>query len=123
MNHNKSKAWYQGYHDGVRIDQAIRWFFRVMHESFAHNPYGLGARWYWFIITAMLTFGLGNTANGLVKASGLSRPTLGGQMFEGLQGLCAALPIAWMMPTFLFPALIANIDQQYAAMGVKIEKD
>jgi hypothetical protein len=114
-NMHTNKPWWHGYYKGVRIDQVVLYCFRVTNQSFAHNPYGLGPFNYWLILMAMALYVALNFGAGYMSASEVDR-----RFIELLKGVCASIPVVWMYMLLLYPALIANVRDQYAAMGHEI---
>ena len=127
--------WYQGGYKGVRLDKAIRYHGITMREAFRSNPYGLNARWYFFIILAYFAFMYGNLLLGYAetrekqKRAGLQQRSLKDDSHKEerlhlwiplLKGWVASFPVVWMSTLFFFPPLIANAREQMAAMGLEM---
>lgn len=99
---------------GAPIDDAILYCIRRSNAHFKNNPYGLSSAPYWAIAVSMLLWSLTNLVNGFLD---------GFQVYQEhpkvkcLTGFMGALPGVWMFILFLKPALIANVKDQYAAMG------
>jgi hypothetical protein len=91
----------------------------MIHESFCDNPYGLSGFFYWVIVFAFLTFMGGQIAVGMVDA--MNTDNEGQFWLPVFKGALAALPVVWMLTMFLFPALLANRQEQYAAYGHQID--
>jgi hypothetical protein len=105
----------------VRIDRALMWHIRMIHESFCDNPYGLSGFFYWLILFAFLFYMAGNIMIGMVDA--LDAADKEGSRFwlPVFKGALTALPVVWMLTMFMFPALLANRQEQYAAYGHEID--
>jgi hypothetical protein len=91
----------------------------MIHEEFCDNPYGIPGHLYWIVVASMLVFMVGNILLGFLDSYGA------GEEFDELrpllQGALNAMPVVWVMTTFLFPALIANRSAQYAAFGHQVD--
>jgi hypothetical protein len=113
--------WYCGGYRGVRIDRALIWHIRMIHESFCDNPYGLSGFFYWLILFAFLFYMFGNIMVGMVDALDTLENGKGRFWLPVFKGALAALPVVWMLTMFMFPALLANRQEQYAAYGHQID--
>ncbi|KAF2832111.1 hypothetical protein CC86DRAFT_366003 [Ophiobolus disseminans] len=106
--------WYKGGIGGVRIDRAVRYFYANAYETFAHNPYNVPAEWFFLMMLAMILFIGGNFAMGALKAmEGL-------RFYPLVEGILGGLIILWVLPLFLFPPLLANTREQFAAQGLPL---
>jgi hypothetical protein len=94
---------------------------RILHESFRTNPYGLGAKWFWFILLAQILFLLGNVGGGIVDALNSLGDDNANHWLPVIKGGVSALPVVWMLTMTLFPPLIANVKDQFAVFGYKID--
>jgi hypothetical protein len=114
---HKYVPWYRGGWDGVPIHKAVKFHYEFWRESFRLNPYGLSHGWYLFILLSQLCFLLGNllvgTADGVLGARKGERHA----WVSVVRGGVASLPIVWMFTLFLYPPLIANVKDQFSAMG------
>jgi hypothetical protein len=109
--------WYLGGYEGVRIHKAVRFHMKFWRESFRSNPYGLNAKWYLFIMFSQLAFLLGNIMMGTAEAMDRYKAEEKHVWAPILRGAVAGLPIVWMFTLFLYPPLIANVKDQFTAMG------
>jgi hypothetical protein len=104
----------------VPIHKAIKFHYEFWRESFRLNPYG----WYLFIMCSQLAFLFGNILMGTADAVTSLRN--GGGRHEWVtvvKGGVAALPIIWMFTLFLYPPLIANVKDQFSAMGYNYDDE
>jgi hypothetical protein len=91
---------------------------KAAHEGFRKNPYGLGARWYWFLVFCQLTFMFGNIMGGLVDAwENVGNDDKRYHWIPVLRGGISALPAVWITTLFIFPPLIARAKEQYYTQG------
>jgi hypothetical protein len=117
----KHVPWYHGGYKGVRIDKAIMHHLRILHESFRTNPYGLGAKWFWFILIAQVLYLIGNIVDGIGDAIISLQDPNACHWLPVIKGGVAALPVVWMLTMTLFPPLIANVKDQFAVFGYEID--
>jgi hypothetical protein len=115
-----NKPWYRGYINGVRIDKFIIFHPHLLDAKFAHNPYGIPSPLYWFILAAMMGNMIGHLVLGFLRGVVDADNRLARAGVEVFGGFVSALPMVWMASLFMFPALIANVQDQYAVMGHKI---
>ncbi|KAH4004802.1 hypothetical protein HBI13_026800 [Parastagonospora nodorum] len=99
---------------GAPIDDAILYCLRRSNAHFKNNPYGLSSAPYWAIAVSMLLWSLTNLVNGFLDGFEVYAKY---PKAKCLTGFMSALPGVWMFILFLKPALIANVKDQYAAMG------
>lgn len=118
--------WYKGGVSGVRLDKWIKYNYHMLREVFRKNPYNLPAGLYLLMMLSMLTFLFGNIISGYMDAwkEHEKRGTEGYRDWHPwlalLKGIIASLVIVWIFPLFLFPPLVANVEQQFAAHGLPI---
>jgi uncharacterized membrane protein len=93
----------------------------MIHEEFCDNPYGIPGHLYWIVVASMLIFMVGNILLGVFDSLGSSIAGEFDQVRPLLQGALNAMPVVWVLTTFLFPALIANRREQYAAFGHEVD--
>lgn len=122
----KSKLlWYIPSIQGVTVPEAIAYPFSLVNEEFKHNPYGIGARWFWLVMAAAFTFWFGHIAVGTVESAFEAfapnkRYPIAKGLLPVLKGWLSGLPVVWMIIAFCFPALIANLEDQLRAVGVHV---
>ncbi|KAH7077213.1 hypothetical protein FB567DRAFT_596394 [Paraphoma chrysanthemicola] len=111
------KPWYCGYYKGVRFDKVIRHYYVRMRENWRSNPYGIGALLYLSMLVSYCLFVVGNVLAGVLEGRKQREEQAGNGGLPILKGVLAAMPVTWMLPIFLFPPLIANVNQQFEAHG------
>lgn len=120
--------WFEPSYKGVRFTTFVAHHFRVINEQFKHNPYGLGAGWFWVVMAAAFSFIFGHITIGALEAIGLGG-VIGRNngdfiikvLVPVLRGAMNGLPVVWMLIAFCFPALIANLQDQFYALGLDVE--
>jgi hypothetical protein len=107
--------WYKGGIKGVPAHKAVWYCCKLVWETFANNPYGLSPVAYLIAGSAMLAVLYGNFILAVIKGyQDESWLTFFGCLVNGLV-------VFWSFPFFLHPALIANVQQQYAALGLPVD--
>jgi hypothetical protein len=101
----------------VRLDNLIPYYCRLLRETWRTNPYGIGAWLYFIMLVAYTVFVLGNIIVGFLEGKKQRETREGNGVLPVLKGVLAAMPVAWMLPIFLCPPLIANVQDQFAAHG------
>ncbi|KAH7402019.1 hypothetical protein DE146DRAFT_754627 [Phaeosphaeria sp. MPI-PUGE-AT-0046c] len=123
--------WFEPSYHKIRLTTFVAHHFRIINEQFKHNPYGLGAGWFWVVMAAAFSFIFGHIMLGTIEGLTLGNwmPGLGFGMRSAilkvlvpvLRGAMNGLPVVWMLIAFCFPALIANLQEQFYALGIDVE--
>jgi hypothetical protein len=107
--------WYKGGIKGVPAHKAVWYCCKLVWETFANNPYGLSPVAYLIAGCAMLAVLYGNFILAVIKGAQAE------SWLRFFECLVNGLVIFWSFPFFLHPALIANVQQQYAAFGLPVD--
>ena len=113
--------WYIPHIRGVKLSTAIAHQFDLVNQHFKCNPYNIGARWFWTIVIASVIFSGGHLAIGTIEAFKIESPASPRSYLALTKGFLNGIPVVWMLLAFCFPALIAPLQEQLDALGIKVD--